>query len=299
MSSLLQFVALACLITRIAGLCGSAPAALKKYHALDPFDSPLHFKVLNGKVADSHIFPFTASVQSRGKYSICTASIIGSRYILTAAHCYYNSIRTVLSQGITEAFAKQKFLEAVNVGYGAVDSLKGKFSDIEAILLPPGSTIDKYEDIMILKLKDEIKFDSNARPVCLSADIKPKVGQELIITGYGNHSTGANTYEKMEQYVIDTIPVVTQSECDEERKNAFCAGGIEKGTMRGDSGGPMYTPYKGHFYQLGVVAAGDTKTVLVDGKEYRDDRALYTQVGNFCDFIKDATGGDVECRKLD
>uniref|UniRef100_A0A7E4W705 Peptidase S1 domain-containing protein n=1 Tax=Panagrellus redivivus TaxID=6233 RepID=A0A7E4W705_PANRE len=297
----LQISALACVITIVACKlpCGNSPGALKKYHDLDPHDSPTHFKVLNGEVPNAHIFPFTAHIRFKQQgMSFCTASIIGSRYILSAAHCYFGVLKMWVNSGKSLKEAEKLYLQNFDVGYGSVDSKRSIHDAIEEVFVTEDSDIEEYEDILILKLKHKIKFNRNARPVCLSADIEPKVGKDLIITGFGNHSTGPNSYVKMEKYVVDTIPIVKMSECRETKEHSFCAGGLERGTMGGDSGGPMYAVHKSHFYQLGVVAKGATDVVKINGEEYRDDRALYTKVGDFCDFIEDVTEGDAVCRDL-
>uniref|UniRef100_A0A7E4V7G7 Peptidase S1 domain-containing protein n=1 Tax=Panagrellus redivivus TaxID=6233 RepID=A0A7E4V7G7_PANRE len=295
MLKFLCLVALACITVTAAKktTCGFAFEAQQKYHKLDPFDKPFEPRVYHGDVPNFHLFPFTAAigVKNNTDGAFCTASIIGSRYIMSAAHCY-------LERGL----GKETYLALNDIIYGAVEVAKAKRAEIEDLFLTPESTYDNYDDIMILKLKEEISFDENAKPVCLTADIEPEVGKQLIVTGFGNHSIGPDRFQTMDKYVVDTVPVRESYDCDNPASNhvmkdhTFCAGAVERGTMSGDSGGPLYALHQERFYQLGIVAEGTMEKISIDGKELHDDRGEYTRVGDFCDFIETVTDSEVRCR---
>uniref|UniRef100_A0AC35FS97 Peptidase S1 domain-containing protein n=1 Tax=Panagrolaimus sp. PS1159 TaxID=55785 RepID=A0AC35FS97_9BILA len=62
----------------------------------------------------------------------------------------------------------------------------------------------------------------------------------------------------------------------------------------GDSGGPLMQIYKGRFYEVGITSWGSTK----DQKpvsNHSDLEDIFTLVPAYCDWIAEATNGDVKC----
>uniref|UniRef100_A0A914QYY8 Peptidase S1 domain-containing protein n=1 Tax=Panagrolaimus davidi TaxID=227884 RepID=A0A914QYY8_9BILA len=74
----------------------------------------------------------------------------------------------------------------------------------------------------------------------------------------------------------------------------ICAGGIGEGSTPEDSGGSMMTIINDKFYQQGIIAGGDMFTVAGRSDTY-EDHGYYTDICQYCDWIKEMTKGEVEC----
>uniref|UniRef100_A0A914Y0D5 Peptidase S1 domain-containing protein n=1 Tax=Panagrolaimus superbus TaxID=310955 RepID=A0A914Y0D5_9BILA len=74
----------------------------------------------------------------------------------------------------------------------------------------------------------------------------------------------------------------------------ICAGGIGEGSTPEDSGGAMMTILGEKFYQQGIIAGGDMFTVAGRSDVY-EDHGYYTEVSQYCDWIKEITRGEIEC----
>uniref|UniRef100_A0A7E4VEP0 Peptidase S1 domain-containing protein n=1 Tax=Panagrellus redivivus TaxID=6233 RepID=A0A7E4VEP0_PANRE len=260
--------------------CGIANDAALQYQSLDLAykEDDREFKILGGSEPDHHMFPFMASLFIRN-VTICTATIIGERYILTAEHCLNME-------------DKEYLLQHLVVQFGALNRFKGHFVKMEDIYF----TNLKNADFAIIKLKQKIKFDENAQPICLTANPKLELVKEMLVAGFGYTPVGNGTVQPSDVYKIVTVPIRANGYCKHKRNTDFCAGASNAGTMAGDSGGPAIMLKAKRFYQIGLTAGGRySYHIAPDGTNTTIDHGTYVRVSAYCDFIADVTQKEVTC----
>ena len=189
-------------------------------------------RIIGGKVASAMI-PWQVSISTAGweKTHFCGGSILDSKTILTARHCFVDEGKKVLA----------------SVRAGSKDAWNGgQLIEVEKFIKYPKKMDPNTNenDIYILKLKTPLKFNDDVKPICLATK-DPADGQKCYISGWGNSKTG-NTYP--ERYLKwDSEPIASKQQCintylyPSTIDTLICSGGdkANEGTCQGDSGGPL------------------------------------------------------------
>ncbi|XP_043276806.1 chymotrypsin-1-like isoform X1 [Venturia canescens] len=191
-------------------------------------------RVVGGEDANIGEFPYSAAVFKKNK-QICGGSIIGSRHILTAAHCFH---------GVSSDPLKEM---SIVTGTNAIALGAGKTHAIKSVNVHPqysNRSEDAWKnDIAVIALTEEIVFDMFTKPVRLPEENTP--GKlRCVASGWGDmsHPKGLRPLN------IRKTPMTTLSNEDcrlqGNRFNIFethlCAyetAGV--GLCSGDSGGPL------------------------------------------------------------
>ncbi len=134
---------------------------------------------MNGHDAPDGKWPWLAHIvmESRfdpGMITVCTGSIVSSRYILTAAHCLLHADRVMVTVGSADIddwarsvriFAKAAYIHPNFLG------VRGTARD----------------DIALIELSRNLTFSPHIQPICLPSKFNeatpPK--QQAVITGWG------------------------------------------------------------------------------------------------------------------
>lgn len=148
---------------------------------------------------------------------------------------------------------------------------------------------DNYNnDISLLYLSSDVKFNKYALPICLPI---PNLGNLLTAEGnIGMVSGWGSTYYRgsLARFLMKVrLPTVSTDICQQSTEklitdNMFCAGYAEESldSCKGDSGGPFAASYHDVWYLLGVVSLGE-------GCAEEGKYGVYTQVSNYIQWIKD------------
>merc|ERR1712136_223854 len=235
--------------------------------------------IVGGSNAQRGSLPWQVSLQSWGHF--CGGTIIGKRWILTAAHCFTRG-----SNGVKVVAGEH------NLRYS--EGSEQKIYVERHFTHPSYGSRSQKNDITLLKLSTDLRFDSYTQPACLpkladeNHDYAP--GTNVIVSGWG--STRANYAARSSPSVLQevSVPLISDATCKKSKYygsqisySMFCAGKLGVGgvdSCQGDSGGPVVKMVNGKWTVLGVVSWGY-------GCARPDKPGVYTRVARFDKWIQD------------
>jgi trypsin len=193
---------------------------------------------------NAQITPWQISLVSSGWFGdshICGGSLIGSKTVLTAAHCCDGSSASSLK-----------------VKYDGVDRTKlGTTNPVSKVTMHPqysSSTIDN--DYCVLTLTNTVSPSSTVALIEI-ADKSPASGEKAQLTGWGKTSGSTNTLPTQLQFV--EMDILSADDCKPKwsdvnaiTSNMICAQHKSASGCNGDSGGPLVSGGK----LVGVVSWG-------------------------------------------
>ncbi|XP_041126272.1 mannan-binding lectin serine protease 1-like isoform X3 [Polyodon spathula] len=223
-------------------------------------------RVANGHSATRGASPWIAMLSRNGQ-PFCGGSLIGSKWIVTAAHCLLDPLHSGNPVPVT-------------VSAGSFQIILGKHRtkrkddteqtlQAEQLILHPAYQAATFEfDIALLQLSRPATFNDYVLPVCLPDESQHSAlheGDMMIVSGWGKQFLRRLPDSLME---IE-IPVANQELCKTSYKSLnwkvtddmLCAGEKEGGkdACQGDSGGPMVTlnRHSGRWFLAATVSWGD------------------------------------------
>ncbi|XP_027639056.2 transmembrane protease serine 9 [Falco peregrinus] len=234
----------------------AAPAATRAVTAARPpecggrpgFSKPS--KIVGGTDASRGEIPWQVSLKEDSRH-FCGATIIGDRWLLSAAHCFNET--------------NPEEIEA----YMGTTSLNGtdgnavKVNVTRVIEHPFFDPVFLDFDVAVLELARPLVFNKYIQPICLPlAAQKFPIGKKCLISGWGDLQEGNATKPEILQKA--SVGIIDQETCNflynfSLTDRMICAGFLEGRTdsCQGDSGGPLaceVTP--GVFYLAGIVSWG-------------------------------------------
>jgi len=228
-------------------------------------------RIVGGQYSPAGKWPWMAAVFLHGPAKTefwCGASLVSSKFILTAAHCTKDpNGKTFSPQQFTVRLGDHNILSPVDDHLVSPRTYRVN----KIIGHPEFRARGFYNDIALLKLDTEVLFNDFIIPVCLpppdlvqraEANINHIEGLSPTVLGYGS-----TNYDGAESATLQEVklPVWSNEDCDraylQPIEDIFlCAGYPEGGkdACQGDSGGPLllYAPTR-QWMQVGIVSFGN------------------------------------------
>lgn len=194
-------------------------------------------RIVGGTNAQFLAWPWQGSLQrpsGSSWYHSCGCSIIGPRWVVTAAHCTSSSDPTQYRIRLGEHD------RSINEGteYDAT---------VRRVIRHPGynsQTIDN--DVSVLELSQPLNLTTNQNylgTICVGKKGTDVTGRNCVSTGWGNLRWQGSAPNILQQV---TVQIADQAQCranytgtNAVTDGMICSGIEGKGTCQGDSGGPL------------------------------------------------------------
>uniref|UniRef100_C6ZQY3 CLIP domain-containing serine protease n=1 Tax=Ochlerotatus triseriatus TaxID=7162 RepID=C6ZQY3_OCHTR len=249
-------------------------------------------RIVGGQATLLDEFPWTALIEYRKANGLtgyhCGASLINSRYVVTAAHCI-------------KAIPRGWEVIGVRVGEWDLNSERDCYDD-DCADVPVNMGVEKiivhenydpnnkaqYNDIALIQFTRDVHTTSFIDPICLPVDndyrTRNNVGTKGWAAGWGRTETASasNVKLKVELELQDLASCanIYRPSGITLRDTQICAGGVRgQDTCSGDSGGPLTKLIGSRNFLYGIVSFGPNKcgTKGVPG--------VYTNVAKYVDWI--------------
>uniref|UniRef100_A0A8C9D1Q2 Transmembrane serine protease 9 n=1 Tax=Panthera leo TaxID=9689 RepID=A0A8C9D1Q2_PANLE len=216
--------------------CGARPAMEKPT------------RIVGGLGAVSGEVPWQVSLKE-GSRHFCGATVVGDRWLLSAAHCFNHT--------------KVELVRA-HLGTASLTGVGGnpvKMGLKRAVLHPQYNPGILDFDVAVLELAGPLGFNKYIQPVCLPLAIqKFPVGRKCMISGWGSPVPHLQTPLPSRA----SVGIIDQKACSALYNSSLtdrmlCAGFLEGkvDSCQGDSGGPLACEEApGVFYLAGIVSWG-------------------------------------------
>ncbi|XP_069779234.1 neurotrypsin [Narcine bancroftii] len=240
-------------------------------------------RIIGGKNSLRGGWPWQAAIRLRAPHGegrlLCGATLIGSCWVLTAAHCFKrygnNTKNYIVRVGDYHTLVAEEYEEDL---------------EVKNIIIHKNYKPNSNDyDIALVKLEGEqehcIKFNAHVLPACLPhrRERTQRKGSNCYITGWGD--TG-RAYSKTLQQAA--IPLLPKRRCEGRYRQRFtgrmlCAGNLvdhkRVDSCQGDSGGPLMCERAGRWVVFGVTSWGH-------GCGVKETPGVYTRVSSFVPWIE-------------
>jgi len=238
---------------------------------------PLENKIVKGQVAEEFDWPWMCSMLYNGRH-ICGGSLIGNKWIVTAAHCVSNLV-------------PGNYKWDCGIHHRTNRGPHARLFSVKAIFRHTGYSSSNFRnDICLMELTETAyipntsTYNDYVLPACIPKTGANFGGTTSWATGWGTLTSGSSSLPLvLYEVALDTW---TDTRCQTYATMAHpptqvCAGGPDKDTCQGDSGGPLAAKDSdSKWYCIGLTSWGYGC----------GGGGVYTKVAAFYDWIIQITG---------
>ncbi|XP_065363929.1 serine protease SP24D [Calliphora vicina] len=187
-------------------------------------------RIWGGEEAGKNSFAYVASVRLDGAH-ICGGSIVGSRSILTAAHCVVENSNTVSSNRLAVRVGSTNQFSGGKLYYVSGVSVHPNYSGVQ-------------NDIAVLELELSLEWTDRVAmiDIATSSTDEPAVSASVKVAGWGDQSSDVSSHKLHSMtFSIATEEVCTDAFSGKDISTICLAHDLKKGSCIGDAGnGAVY-----------------------------------------------------------
>lgn len=233
---------------------------------------PFGARIVGGEEALPNSWPWQVSLRYNGRH-ICGASLVNQDWVVSAAHCVYQSSdpgRYSLVLGAHRRTGDGKVFQVSRV-------IKHHLFSMQHL----------RHDVAVLKLARPATLNKKISTICLPKDMEPvRPGTNCYVTGWGridphdNHLLAPSLKQA-------SAPVASHMECQKtngqqvDKSSMVCVGGKGSSVCNGDSGGPLSCMEGGRWVLRGAASWVTSKTC--PGHTF----SVYARISSYINWIEE------------
>ncbi|UJR32136.1 hypothetical protein I4U23_019604 [Adineta vaga] len=226
-------------------------------------------RIIGGFESIPHSWPWIVSIRKRTTdkplgIPICGGTLISERHILTAAHCFYDTL-------VNEKKSIDNYLFIIGAHYSTdthvySDSVVRLTASL-IIIHEKYNSFRQTDDIALAELEEKVDFENNhLGAICLpkQSELNPSDGTLTVAVGWGRlFETSQHSSDTLQQVIL---VIEEGQQCDRiksgsQMNSQLCAGSlhteISRDTCHGDSGGPLMTRTVDDLWEIvGITSYG-------------------------------------------